>query len=127
MDENSRNYWIVPIMALAIGCIIGVGGIEFKVNTVWPAAITEMDELKKMTCEELKIKNSQNRYWTPDNGKYARTLVDACPSEKKESSGLSPYVEFCDTTPLNPPFWPDKLIQNSTHQFNHEFCVWDQR
>ena len=48
MDENSRNYWIVPIMALAIGCIIGAGGIEFKVNTVWPAAIAEMDELKKM-------------------------------------------------------------------------------
>jgi hypothetical protein len=127
VDEDSRKYWIVPLIALAIGCMMGAGAIEYKLNTVLPAAIAEKDELRDMSCKELKTKNSQGRYWTPENGKYGRTLVDACPPEKKVSSGLSPYVEFCDTTPLNPPFWPDKLIQNDTHTFNHEFCVWDQR
>lgn len=45
----------------------------------------------------------------------------------KTISDKNPYVEFCDTTPLDPPFWPDKLIQNATHKFNHEFCVWENR
>lgn len=45
----------------------------------------------------------------------------------KKISNQSPYVEFCSTDPLDPPFWPDKLIQNSTHKFNHEFCQWDLR
>ena len=47
--------------------------------------------------------------------------------EKTSPSGLNPYVEYCSTAPLNPPFWPDKDISNSTHTFNHEFCVWDMK
>lgn len=54
-----------------------------------------------------------------------RYIEPPLPPVKKVSSGLSPYVEFCSTDPLDPPFWPDKLIDNSTHIFNHEFCVWD--
>lgn len=45
----------------------------------------------------------------------------------KKVSNQNPYVEFCSTEPLNPPFWPDKLIQNDTHKFNHEFCIWEDR
>lgn len=120
------RFWIIPILALIAGCVIGVGAIEYKVNTVWPNGIIELDEIKSMDCTAAKEKNAIGRYWTPGNGKILRGMVDACPSEKK-SSGLSPYVEHCSTKPLNPPFWPDKLIQNSTHIFNHEFCEWGKK
>lgn len=36
-------------------------------------------------------------------------------------TGLNPYVEFC-----NPGgFAPVKIIENSTHSFNHDTCIWD--
>ncbi len=42
--------------------------------------------------------------------------------EKKiVSTGLNPYVEFC-----NPGgFAPTKKIDNATHSFNHDTCIWD--
>ncbi|MGY5147929.1 MAG: hypothetical protein ACW9W4_08020 [Candidatus Nitrosopumilus sp. bin_7KS] len=36
-------------------------------------------------------------------------------------TGLNPYVEFC--TPGG--FAPVKIIENSTHSFNHDTCIWD--
>ena len=42
----------------------------------------------------------------------------------KNSSGISPYVEFCNP---NDDFAPDKLIQNSTHKFNHVICEWKEK
>ena len=44
--------------------------------------------------------------------------------EKKAATGLSPYVEFCNP---DDNFFPIKDISNSTHIFNHEFCVWDMK
>lgn len=38
----------------------------------------------------------------------------------KQDTGLSPYVEHCKPG----GFAPDKLIQNDTHKFNHDICVW---
>ncbi|KKK61207.1 hypothetical protein LCGC14_3016660, partial [marine sediment metagenome] len=93
---------------------------------VLPNAEIELLEIKKMSCTEIKAKNSIGRYWTPENGKIGRAMLDSCKVEKV-STGLSPFVEFCSTKPLDPPFWPDKLIQNATHTFNHEFCVWEER
>lgn len=90
MDEDSRNYWVIPICALvAVGMMLIIAS-DVRANT-------------------------SERYIEPE------VIIP------KKISDQNPYVEFCDTTPLNPPFWPDKLIQNSTHKFNHEFCVWDQR
>ena len=66
-------------------------------------------------------KDSLNDYWTPGNGKIGRAMIAICKELiKKEDSGLSPYVEFC--TPGG--FSPDKLIDNSTHIFNHDTCLW---
>jgi len=41
----------------------------------------------------------------------------------KQVSSLSPYVEFC--TPGG--FAPEKLIQNNTHKFDHDVCLWENR
>jgi len=115
------NFWIIPILAMIAGCIIGAGAIEYKVNTIWPNAIIELDEIKSMSCEEAKEKNASGRYLTPSNGIKLRSMVDACPdAAKKDNSGLSPYVEFC--TPGG--FVPDKKIDNSTHSFDHDTCQW---
>ena len=41
--------------------------------------------------------------------------------KKVVSTGLNPYVEFC-----NPGgFAPVKKIDNATHSFNHDTCIWD--
>jgi len=114
------NFWVIPILAMVVGCIGVAGAIEYKVNTVWPNAVIELDEIKSMSCEEAKEKNASGRYATPSNGMQLRSMVDACPSEKSNNSGLSPYVEFC--TPGG--FSPDKKIDNSTHSFDHDVCEW---
>jgi hypothetical protein len=114
------NFWLIPIVALLSGCIIGAGAIEYKVNIVWPNAIIEAQEMKALSCTEIVKKNSINDYWTPGNGVIGRALSDAC--KPNNDSGLNPYVEFCNP---NDEFSPVKLIQNSTHKFDHETCIWN--
>lgn len=90
MLEDSRNYWIIPIMAfVAVGLMLIVS-MDVRANTS-----------ERIIEPEIII--------------------------PKKISDKNPYVEFCDITPLDPPFWPNKLIQNATHTFNHEFCNWDKR
>ena len=43
--------------------------------------------------------------------------------EKTTSTGNNPYVEFC----VPGGFAPDKKIDNSTHSFNHDTCIWDMK
>ncbi len=43
--------------------------------------------------------------------------------EKAAPSGLNPYVEYC----IPGGFAPDKKIDNSTHSFNHDTCIWDMK
>lgn len=71
-------FWIIPISALILASVIGVGAIEYKVNTLIPLAVIEMDELKSMSCQEIKVRNSIGSYKLPDNGVFAREKVDAC-------------------------------------------------
>jgi hypothetical protein len=126
MEEDSRKYWIIPIV-----CFIVIAGIIFpyslvhKYDVVLPNAAIEREEMKNMTCPQIMAKDSLNNYWNPTNSKIGRDMTAICKELiKKESTGISPYVEFCSTEPLNPPFWPDKDISNSTHWFNHETCLW---
>ena len=37
------------------------------------------------------------------------------------NSALNPYVEFCN----HGGFTSIKKIENSTHSFNHDTCIWD--
>ena len=75
-----------------------------------------------MSCDEIMIKDASNHYWSSENAKIGKAKAVSCnPPQESQSSGLSPYVEFC-----NPGgFVPDKKIENSTHTFNHDTCVWD--
>ncbi len=120
------RFWIIPIIAF-ISVIASFAVFqEYRINVVIPNAALELEDMKSMECSEIMKKNSLNRYWLPSNGKIGRAMNEVCVESLKDNSG-NPYVKFCSTAPLDPPFWPDKLIQNSTHKFNHEFCVWEKR
>jgi len=98
--------------------------LDYKINTVLPNAILEHEDMKSMLCPELLIKDSFNDYWTPANGKIGREKVAICKElMKPKDSGLSPYVEFC----IPDGFAPVKKIENSTHSFNHETCIWEKQ
>ena len=124
MDEESLRFWIIPII-----CIVTVVGIfsislEYKVNTVFPNAELERLEMQNMSCEEIVAKDSANDYGTPENSAIGREKAASCAKPKEiEGSGKNPFVEFC--TPGG--FAPDKLIENSTHSFNHDTCIWDSK
>lgn len=117
-----NSFWIITIAALILGSTMGGIAIEQKVNVVVPNAIAEIEEMKDMSCTDLREKNALGRYWTTSNGVYLRSLVDSCPPIKT-NSGLNPYVEFC--TPGG--FAPVKDISNSTHKFDHDICQWMEK
>jgi hypothetical protein len=84
-------FWIIPISALILASVIGVGAIEYKVNTLIPLAVIEMDELKSMSCQEIKVRNSIGSYKLPDNGVFAREKVDACTDAEDAIKELERY------------------------------------
>ena len=75
-DQHENLYWLIPISALVLASIIGASAIEYKINTVLPNAEIELLEIKKMSCTEIKAKNSIGRYWTPENGKIGRAMLE---------------------------------------------------
>ncbi|WP_016939260.1 MULTISPECIES: hypothetical protein [Nitrosopumilus] len=124
MEENSLRYWIIPIICIVVVMGVFVVTMEYKINTVFPNAAAELEEIKKMSCPEIIAKDSANKYWTPKNSAIGKAKAISCSvPEETKSSGLSPYVEFC-----NPGgFAPNKIIENSTHSFNHDTCTWNSK
>ena len=122
MEENSLHYWIIPIICLISVIAVFSFAIDYKVNTVFPNAELERQEIKKMSCPEILLKDSSNDYWTSENRKIGKVKAISCSvPQESQSSGLSPYVEFCAPG----GFAPIKKIGNSTHSFNHDTCIWD--
>ena len=122
MDEESLRFWIIPIVCFVGAMIMFSITLEYKINTILPNAELERQEMQEMLCPEILQKDASNSYWTPQNSKIGREKAASCSvPQEGESSGLSPYVEFC--TPGG--FAPNKKIENSTHLFNHDACVWD--
>ncbi len=79
MEGNSLRFWIIPIVSMVI--IMGIifpYVMYYKTTVVFPNAIVELDEIKKMSCKEITARNSLGSYWTPDNGKSARDKVKDC-------------------------------------------------
>ncbi len=96
--------------------------IDYQVNTVAPNAELEKQELKNMACPEILLKDASDRYWSSENREVGKAKAIGCdPPKESQSTGLSPYVEFC--TPGG--FAPVKKIENSTHSFDHDACIWD--
>ena len=59
------------------------------------------------------------RMGTPERYVEPEVVVE----KKSTSSDLDPYVEYC----IPGGFAPDKKIDNSTHSFNHDTCIWDMK
>lgn len=122
MEEDALRFWIIPIICLVIVMGFFVFSLNYKINIIFPNAELERQEIKEMACPEILLKDSSNRYWTSANAQIGKAKALGC-KVPQESSDLSPYVEFC--TPGG--FAPVKKIDNSTHSFNHDTCVWDLR
>ena len=124
MEEDSLHYWIIPIICIVAMIGIFTVSLDYKVNTIFPNAALEIQEIKEMSCEEILLKDAANDYWTSENAEVGKAKAVGCnPPKESQSTGSSPYVEFC--TPGG--FAPVKKIENSTHSFNHDTCVWDLR
>jgi len=78
MNEDSRQFWVIPIVCLVTIVVIFGIVLEYKINTVLPNAAAELDEIKAMSCEQVKSRDSTGSYWTPENGEIARDMVSAC-------------------------------------------------
>jgi hypothetical protein len=121
MEEDALRFWIIPIICLVIVMGFFVFSLDYKINTIFPNAELERQKMKEMTCHEILLKDSSNRYWSSENAQIGKSKALSCKvPQESQSSGLSPYVEFC--TPGG--FAPIKKIENSTHSFNHDTCVW---
>lgn len=124
MEEDSLHYWIVPIICIVAMIGMFTVSLDYKVNTIFPNAVLELQEIKEMSCEEISLKDAANDYWTSENALVGNAKALGCnPPKESQSTGMSPYVEFC--TPGG--FAPVKKIENSTHSFDHDTCVWDLR
>ena len=78
MEEDSLRFWITPIV-----CLVAVMGgfvviLEYQVNTAFPNAVAELEEMRKMSCDEIKSKNALNRYWSKENGAFGGDKADGC-------------------------------------------------
>jgi hypothetical protein len=123
MDEESR-FWIIPIICFISVAVIMAFAADYKINTVFPNAIIEKEELENMSCSEILLKDAENNYWSKENAQIGKAKALGCnPAKESQSTGLSPYVEFCKPG----GFAPVKKIGNSTHLFNHDTCVWDKK
>ncbi len=67
----------------------------------------------------LLVIAADERMNTPERYIEPEVIVE----KKSSDSGLNPYVEYC----IPDGFAPDKKIDNSTHSFNHDTCIWDTK
>ena len=123
MEENSLHYWIIPIICMISIIPIFAFSVDYKHIKVFPNAELERQEMENMSCPEnsgqkmLRIVIGIQK--TPRSEKLMPSHV--IHPKETQRSGLSPYVEFC--TPGG--FAPVKKIENSTHLFNHDTCIWN--
>lgn len=80
------NFWIIPIIAFIGAGMLGTVTIYEKITVNVPLAEAELKELKGMTCEEIKTRNSAGSFHAPSVGKYARERVADC---KEISDGIA--------------------------------------
>ncbi|AJM92919.1 MULTISPECIES: hypothetical protein [Nitrosopumilus] len=122
MDEESLRFWIIPMVCVVVVAIIFGASLDYRYNVVYPNAAIEKEMLKTITCPEILEKQKTGRYWSSENALVGAEKALACiPAPAEKSTGGNPYVEFC--TPGG--FAPVKIIENSTHSFNHDTCIWD--
>jgi len=67
MEENSLHYWIIPIISMIAVVAIFSFSLDYKLNTIFPNAELERQEIKEMSCPEILLKDASNRYWSSEN------------------------------------------------------------
>lgn len=72
------NFWIIPIAALVIVGLVASFAVEYKINTVYPNAKIEYEQIKLMSCIQVKEKNASSSYWITDNRVFAQMRIEAC-------------------------------------------------
>lgn len=124
MEEESLRFWVIPAVCFAIVAIFLAFTLDYRYNVMYPNAIIEREELKTITCPEILEKQKTGKYWSSENARIGAAKALTCvPPPTEKPTGGDPYVDFC--TPGG--FAPNKIIENSTHSFNHDTCVWDLR
>ena len=70
--------FIIGITFLVVGASIA-GFVVYHKNTVMvPLEMQEKKQIEDMTCDEVKLKHEQGRYWSFDNWKIANAKVLKC-------------------------------------------------
>ena len=78
MEEDSLRFWIIPIICFVATAGIFVVILDYNYNVKRPNAIIEFAEMEKMNCTEMRSKLGTNLFWSMDNAKFAREMVQAC-------------------------------------------------
>ncbi|MCE2506775.1 MAG: hypothetical protein J4F36_10005 [Nitrosopumilaceae archaeon] len=122
MEEESLRFWLIPMVCFVAVFIIFAASLDYRYNVMYPNAAIEKEELKTITCPEILEKQKTGKYWSSENARVGAEKALACtPAPVEKSTGDNPYVVFC--TPGG--FAPNKIIENVTHSFNHDTCVWN--
>lgn len=109
------------MVCFVLVAMILVVTLDYRYNVMYSNAAIEREEMKTITCEEVSEKQKTGKYRSSENARIGTEKALAClPPLVEKSSGGNPYVEFC--TPGG--FAPNKIIDNSTHSFNRDTCVW---
>ena len=84
MEESSLRFWIIPIICLVVAMgVIFPFILHHQATVIFPKAAIEIDQLKNMSCDEIKSRNALGSYWTTENGKFARDKVVDCKNALK--------------------------------------------
>lgn len=87
MKEDSLQFWIIPIICLVIVGVFFIGVLGYQFNVEFPNAEQELDELYKMSCEQIMIKESTDKYWTVDNREFGREKAKNCIENESVNTG----------------------------------------
>ncbi|QLH05837.1 hypothetical protein [Nitrosopumilus ureiphilus] len=78
MEESSLRFWIIPVICLVVVIGIFASVLAYQFNVAMPNAVVEMEELRKMSCDQIKEKNAVNRYWSKTNSEYGNNKAKGC-------------------------------------------------
>lgn len=70
--------FIIGITFLVIGASIAGFVVYHKHTVMVPLEAQEKQQIEDMTCDEVKLKHEQGKYWSFDNWKIADAKVHAC-------------------------------------------------
>ena len=93
-QEDTLKFWIIPIACFAMVGIFFAFSLEHKFNVVMPNAVLEVEEMKNMSCKQIKEKDSRGSYWTPENSALGREMNSNCTDIIKAESKRIRDLEY---------------------------------